>query len=318
MSHPRRCHPLAAVIGATALAVALGAPAFAEAPGDGEVEAGAAARSAPVASGADEDEAEAATDPDAAAEPASTRDGAVSSTYCERLVTYTPTSTEGDARAVAITAQALERGVPGWTMVAWEAAAGTTVDAVHVTRSDGATETLVGAPTGSADDVAELTFCGSTAPTTTADEDPSDLGKRAEAPGSDATSGDAELENRGVDEAPADAAVGASRTTGTDPLGPPSEPAPPAAEPTDARPAEAAPTSAPAASPADAEPALEAAADLTVAAGATEPATEVQGVQLARTGPDLAGMTAGGVAGLVAGAAALALAGRRERGGQGA
>jgi hypothetical protein len=318
MSYHRRRHPLAAVIGATALAVALGAPAFAEAPGDEGAEAGAVARTAPVAPEADGDEGATSSDEDAAAEPAGAGDGAVSSTYCERLVTYTPTSTDGDARTVAITAQALERGVPGWTMVAWEAAAGTTVDAVHVTRSGGATETLPGAPTGSAEDVVELTFCGSSAPAATADEDPSDLGEHAETPRSEATEADAELGNRGVDEGPAEPAVSASRTTGTDPVDAPSEPAQAADDAAGPRPAEAPATSAPSTSSADVEAVREAAADLTVAAGSTEPATEVLGIQLARTGPDLVGMTAGGVAGLVAGAVALAVAGRRERGGQGA
>jgi hypothetical protein len=84
---------------------------------------------------------------------------------CEPMVTHTPDGSTGHRHAVAITSQAIERGVPGWTHVGWEAAEGTTVDEVHVVREDG-TERRVGGDlrNGYAEDVLELRFCGDPAP----------------------------------------------------------------------------------------------------------------------------------------------------------
>jgi hypothetical protein len=78
---------------------------------------------------------------------------------CDDLLSViTPTRTQGDALAVAITAQALDADVPGWSNVGWEAAEVTRLRAVLVTGTDG-TVTQVG-DTTSATDVASLSFCG--------------------------------------------------------------------------------------------------------------------------------------------------------------
>ena len=74
------------------------------------------------------------------------------------LAVATPKAFEGDDEAVAITAQAFDRDVPGWSNVGWEPAAGTTLRTVFVTGTDG-TVTEAGNAT-SATDVASLTFCG--------------------------------------------------------------------------------------------------------------------------------------------------------------
>ena len=80
---------------------------------------------------------------------------------CDPLVTHTPRGSTGDRDAVAITSQSLEQGRAGWAHVSWEAAAGTTVDEVHVVR-DEETEHLTEGDlrTGTAEDVLELRFCG--------------------------------------------------------------------------------------------------------------------------------------------------------------
>jgi hypothetical protein len=75
------------------------------------------------------------------------------------LVVAFPEGTEGDAGAVAITAQAIDRDLPGWSNVAWEPAEGTTLREVIVTGTDG-TQTRLTDGTDNATDVATLTFCG--------------------------------------------------------------------------------------------------------------------------------------------------------------
>lgn len=121
-------------------------------------------------SGADDDRA---SDDDGAREPAPAEDG-----DCEPFVTHTPEGSTGDQWAVAITSQAREEGVAGWTHVGWEAAEDTTVDEVHVVR-DEATERFVDGDlrTGHAEDVLELRFCGRAVPRdASAGDDPSEDG----------------------------------------------------------------------------------------------------------------------------------------------
>jgi len=82
------------------------------------------------------------------------------------LVTLSPTAIEGDGSAVAITAQTLEQGVPGWASATWQAAPGTTLTAVTA-RTVAGDITLPPTATGTVAEVESLTFCG-----TTAGEDP--------------------------------------------------------------------------------------------------------------------------------------------------
>lgn len=83
---------------------------------------------------------------------------------CEPLVTHTPAGSQGDTRAVAITSQTLAAGVDGWERVGWQAAEHTTVAAVEVVREDGTEHRTDGdLATGSAEQVLELRFCGSSA-----------------------------------------------------------------------------------------------------------------------------------------------------------
>lgn len=83
---------------------------------------------------------------------------------CEpHLVTHSPDGSVGAERAVSITAQSLEQGVEGWGTVAWESAPGSTVTAVTITMRDGTITTITEEPSvGSAFDVLELRFCGTT------------------------------------------------------------------------------------------------------------------------------------------------------------
>ena len=80
---------------------------------------------------------------------------------CEdHLVTFTRERTDGDDRAVAITAQALERGVDGWQLLTWEADPTTTLTLVLATAADGNFRTLLPTATGTIEHVQALTFCG--------------------------------------------------------------------------------------------------------------------------------------------------------------
>jgi hypothetical protein len=135
---------------------------------------------------------------------------------CDDLLSViTPTRTQGDALAVAITAQALDADVPGWSNVGWEAAEGTRLRAVLVTGRDG-TVTQV-RDTTSATDVASLSFCG------TADR----AGAGSTAPGSTApaVTAPAVAAPREVPR-PAPSAPTSTSTTSTSPRTAPAPPAP--------------------------------------------------------------------------------------------
>lgn len=80
----------------------------------------------------------------------------------DHLVTHRPDGTTGDASAVSITAQALERGGAGWAMVAWEVAPTTELRVIQVVDG-GATSELAPDATIAEGDVEELRFCGPTA-----------------------------------------------------------------------------------------------------------------------------------------------------------
>lgn len=114
---------------------------------------------------------------------------------CEPLlVTLSPEGTTGLATAVAITAQAVDRGTGGWVTVTWQADTATQLTAVTLTDLDGSTSTRTGdLTTGSAFDVVELRFCGTTtpgsepaepeaAPTVETDPEPSATPETAPAP----------------------------------------------------------------------------------------------------------------------------------------
>ncbi|WP_052664338.1 hypothetical protein [Nitriliruptor alkaliphilus] len=77
----------------------------------------------------------------------------------DHLVTHRPDGTTGDGAAVAITAQALERGHDGWAMVAWEVAPATELRVIQVVDA-GATSELPPDATIAEGDVEELRFCG--------------------------------------------------------------------------------------------------------------------------------------------------------------
>lgn len=81
----------------------------------------------------------------------------------DHLVTHTPTSTEGDGTAVAITSQALEGDQPHWLHAQWEAAEGTELTAVLAVTVDEEVVSLPPEATGFVEDVLSLTFCGSAA-----------------------------------------------------------------------------------------------------------------------------------------------------------
>jgi hypothetical protein len=79
---------------------------------------------------------------------------------CDDLLAVAfPEGVEGDANAVSITAQAIDRDLPGWSNVAWKPAQGTTLREVIVTGTDGTLTSLTDG-TDNALDVATLTFCG--------------------------------------------------------------------------------------------------------------------------------------------------------------
>ena len=80
---------------------------------------------------------------------------------CEaELATFTREGVSGDAHAVALTAQAIDRDTDGWLLLAWEAADGTRLTDVLATAPDGTSRHLEPTPTGTVEHVATLTFCG--------------------------------------------------------------------------------------------------------------------------------------------------------------
>lgn len=80
---------------------------------------------------------------------------------CSPLVTHTPTGSQGDTAAVAITSQVLEADTPGWARAGWQAAEDVTVTKVTVVREDGSEHRGRGnLQSGMAEDVLELRFCG--------------------------------------------------------------------------------------------------------------------------------------------------------------
>ncbi len=88
---------------------------------------------------------------------------------CEaELTTFTREGVSGEAQAVALTAQAMDRDTDGWLLLAWQAADSTHLTAVLATAPDGTTRHLDPTPTGTVEHVTTLTFCGThTTPDTT-------------------------------------------------------------------------------------------------------------------------------------------------------
>jgi hypothetical protein len=107
--------------------------------------------------------------------------------HCDPLVTHAPTGSSGAVDAVAVTAQAIVAGVPGWERVGWEAAEGTTVTEVWLLRADGALEPYGGDDlrVGSAEHVLEVSFCG----TLTASHTPGEEGDSTRGAGGDRADG---------------------------------------------------------------------------------------------------------------------------------
>jgi hypothetical protein len=78
------------------------------------------------------------------------------------LVVLAPEGADGETTAVAVTSQVLERDTPGWASVTWQAAEGTRLTEVVVVTSAGV-RTLPGDASGTAEEVLELRFCGTSA-----------------------------------------------------------------------------------------------------------------------------------------------------------
>jgi hypothetical protein len=79
---------------------------------------------------------------------------------CDPVVSHSPTGSQGDPAAVAITSQALAADVAGWERVGWQAAPDTTVTAVTLVREDGIEHRTGGdLSEGAAEHVLEVRFC---------------------------------------------------------------------------------------------------------------------------------------------------------------
>jgi hypothetical protein len=78
------------------------------------------------------------------------------------LVTLAPEGADGDVTAVAVTSQMLEQGRDGWAQVGWETFGDTELDLITIVHSDGEVVRTDGLATGTATDVQQLIFCGST------------------------------------------------------------------------------------------------------------------------------------------------------------
>lgn len=122
------------------------------------------------------------------------------------LVAHTPDGSEGEVRAVAITAQAIDAEAGDvWFNVAWQAAAEVELSAITVLGADGTIrEQTQELQQGTAQDVTALWFCGTLAPEAFPDEDPA---TNDDAPdGTDADTPDAgEAASDGADQEPDDA-----------------------------------------------------------------------------------------------------------------
>lgn len=115
---------------------------------------------------------------------------------CSPMVIHTPTGSEGDATAVAITSQALEAGSQGWARAGWQAAEGVTITSVTVVRDEGSEHRGGGdLQTGMAEDALELHFCGTTASSEQAPGE-KQAGTREPAAAEDRSNADADTEKR--------------------------------------------------------------------------------------------------------------------------
>jgi hypothetical protein len=113
----------------------------------------------------------------------------------DHLVTLRPDGVEGHDRAVGITAQTLDAGLPGWAYATWQTAPGTTLTAIITSSADGSTSRLPVSDSGEAVDVVALTFCGSAVSA----DGPLPIDAEPERSPSAASSPTAETADRGVD-----------------------------------------------------------------------------------------------------------------------
>ena len=118
-----------------------------------------------AADGQGDADTEVSVDPDG---DASTDDGdlvdaaATAEACTPELVTHTPDGSSGTEEAVAITSQAVDRGVDGWIGVSWQIADGAALTGLTVTAVDGTVSTYTAdIESGFREDVASLRFCGS-------------------------------------------------------------------------------------------------------------------------------------------------------------
>ncbi len=80
----------------------------------------------------------------------------------EPLAVLSPSGSTGDLSAVAVTAQTLEQGVEGWATVAWETFGDTELTSVTIVGPDDQEVRTDDLASGTAAEVRELRFCGST------------------------------------------------------------------------------------------------------------------------------------------------------------
>ena len=78
----------------------------------------------------------------------------------EPLAVLTPTGSNGQLDAVAVTAQSLEHGVDGWATVGWQTFGATTLTSVTIVHEDRVETRTDDLATGAATEVLELRFCG--------------------------------------------------------------------------------------------------------------------------------------------------------------
>ncbi len=152
------------------------------------------------------------------------------------LVTFRRDAVVGDGRAVAITAQALQREVDGWQLLAWEADPATTVTRILATGANGETRELPPMTTGTVQDVRSLTFCGSRDDSERTTAEPQEPASATESPSEVAEVGDDDARSQ-PHEDDGERSSGALPTT-DDPTGdtPPADTPPADTPPTDAPP----------------------------------------------------------------------------------
>lgn len=116
----------------------------------------------------------------------------------DELWRVSPLTSTGDDLAVAITSQTFDEDPTVWATVSWEAATGTSLTSVTIRHPATRTVLTTDLDTGTAEDVAELVFCGSAADRDDPDTPDADTGA------SDDTDVSDDADDRNVDDRDAD------------------------------------------------------------------------------------------------------------------